>query len=252
MYIGWLPCWEDSLRAPWRGHKVRNWGLQPTAQWVPHLGSSSSNLGQAFSGHSHIDNMTARSRPLRQHHLPECEIKSVGYFNLLSFGAICYAAIICISCNINARVQMWISSLNIVLLLCSNSRARWQRAQAVEMHTAHHTQWGHWVAMPLGKGAHILRAFVVLFSKWKREFFNQVHGSGQQTQQWNNCYYSIFHCLYCLLLLSRFSRVQICATPQTAAYQAPPSLGFSRQEHWSGLSFPSPMREREKGKWHDS
>ena len=29
-------------------------------------------------------------------------------------------------------------------------------------------------------------------------------------------------------------------TPQTAAHQAPPSLGFSRQEHWSGLSFPSP------------
>ena len=31
-----------------------------------------------------------------------------------------------------------------------------------------------------------------------------------------------------LLLLSRFSCVQLCATPQTAAYQAPPSLGFSR------------------------
>ena len=51
-----------------------------------------------------------------------------------------------------------------------------------------------------------------------------------------------------LLLLSRFSRVQLCATPQTAAHQAPPSLGFSRQEHWSGLPFPSPMHEREKGK----
>ena len=40
-----------------------------------------------------------------------------------------------------------------------------------------------------------------------------------------------------LLLLSRFSRVQLCATPQTAAHQAPPSMGFSRQEHWSGLHF---------------
>ena len=38
-----------------------------------------------------------------------------------------------------------------------------------------------------------------------------------------------------LLLLSRFSHVRLCATPQTAAHQAPPSLGFSRQEHWSGL-----------------
>ena len=44
-----------------------------------------------------------------------------------------------------------------------------------------------------------------------------------------------------LLLLSRFSRVRLYATPQTAAHQAPPSLGFSRQEHWSGLPFPSPM-----------
>ena len=48
-----------------------------------------------------------------------------------------------------------------------------------------------------------------------------------------------------LLLLSRFSRVRLCATPETAAHQAPPSLGVSRQEHWSGVPFPSPMRESE-------
>ena len=44
-----------------------------------------------------------------------------------------------------------------------------------------------------------------------------------------------------LLLLSRISRVPLCATPQTAAQQAPLFLGFSRQEHWSGLPFPSPI-----------
>ena len=49
-----------------------------------------------------------------------------------------------------------------------------------------------------------------------------------------------------LLLLSCFSRVRLCVTPQTAAHQAPPSLGFSRQEHWNGLPFPSPMHESEK------
>ena len=54
---------------------------------------------------------------------------------------------------------------------------------------------------------------------------------------------SIYY-LELLLLLSCFSRVRFCATPQTAAKQAPPSLGFSRQEHWSGLPFPSPVRER--------
>ena len=55
-----------------------------------------------------------------------------------------------------------------------------------------------------------------------------------------------------LLLLSHFSRVRLCATPQTAAHQAPPSLGFSRQKHWSGLPFPSPMHESEKWKWSRS
>ena len=49
-----------------------------------------------------------------------------------------------------------------------------------------------------------------------------------------------------LLLLSCFSRVRLCATPETAAHQAPLSLGFSRQEYWSGLPFPSPMHESEK------
>ena len=44
-----------------------------------------------------------------------------------------------------------------------------------------------------------------------------------------------------LLLLSCFSCVRLCATPEMAAHQAPPSLGFSRQEHWSGLPFPSPL-----------
>jgi len=52
--------------------------------------------------------------------------------------------------------------------------------------------------------------------------------------------------LLLLLLLSRFSHVRLCATPETASYQAPLSLAFSRQEHQSGLPFPSPMHEREK------
>ena len=58
--------------------------------------------------------------------------------------------------------------------------------------------------------------------------------------------------LLLLLRLSRFSRVRPCATPETAAHQAPPSLGFSSQEHWSGLPLPSPMHESEKWKWSRS
>ena len=55
-----------------------------------------------------------------------------------------------------------------------------------------------------------------------------------------------------LLLLSRFGCVRLCATPKMAAHQAPPSLGFSRQEHGSRLLFPSPTHESEKWKWSRS
>ena len=48
------------------------------------------------------------------------------------------------------------------------------------------------------------------------------------------------------------SRVRLLATLWTAAYQAPPPMGFSRQEHWSGVPLPSPMQESEKGKWSRS
>ena len=43
-----------------------------------------------------------------------------------------------------------------------------------------------------------------------------------------------------LRVLSRFSRVPLFATSWTVACQAPLSMGFSRQEYWSGLPFPSP------------
>ena len=38
------------------------------------------------------------------------------------------------------------------------------------------------------------------------------------------------------------SRVGLLATPRSAAYQAPPPMGFSRQEYWSGSPLPSPMK----------
>ena len=45
------------------------------------------------------------------------------------------------------------------------------------------------------------------------------------------------------------SRVQLLATPWTAAYQAPPSIGFSRQEYWSGVPLPSPISQRLQQRW---
>ena len=68
---------------------------------------------------------------------------------------------------------------------------------------------------------------------------------------WNHCSHEIKRCLPCgreamtnlllLLLLSRFSHVRLCATPQMAAHQAPPSLGFSRPRtlEWVAISFSS-------------
>ena len=75
-----------------------------------------------------------------------------------------------------------------------------------------------------------------------------VHGVAESdtTERLNNI--TTYYFTLLLLLLSRFSHVWLCVTPLTAAHQAPPSLGFSRQEHWSGLPFPSPMHESEKWK----
>ena len=46
------------------------------------------------------------------------------------------------------------------------------------------------------------------------------------------------------------NHVWLFATPWTVAYQALPSVGFSRQEYWSGVPLPSPMQFLSKFKWH--
>ena len=46
--------------------------------------------------------------------------------------------------------------------------------------------------------------------------------------------------LFSIVKVKSLSRVRLFVTPWTVAYQAPPSMGFSRQECWSGLPFPSP------------
>ena len=45
--------------------------------------------------------------------------------------------------------------------------------------------------------------------------------------------------LQCMKVKSESEVPQLCANPWTAAYQAPPSVGFSRQEYWSGVPLPS-------------
>ena len=50
----------------------------------------------------------------------------------------------------------------------------------------------------------------------------------------------VSHCFHCFLIYLPWSHVQLFMTPWTATRQAPLSMGFSRQEYWSGLLFPSP------------
>ena len=59
--------------------------------------------------------------------------------------------------------------------------------------------------------------------------------SSLMPEGWKNDYSSML-----LLLLSRISHVRLLATPWTAAYQAPLSMGLSSQEYWSGVPLPSP------------
>ena len=83
-----------------------------------------------------------------------------------------------------------------------------------------------WVAMPFSRGSS--QPMSLKSATVSGEFFTTG-------ATWEALVYGLL-----LLLLSHFSRVRLCATPQMAAHQAPPSQGFSRQEQWSGLPFPSP------------
>ena len=51
----------------------------------------------------------------------------------------------------------------------------------------------------------------------------------------------LLQCMKCKVKGKSLSRVRLFATPRTAAYQAPLSMGFSRQEYWSGVPLPSPL-----------
>ena len=57
------------------------------------------------------------------------------------------------------------------------------------------------------------------------------------------------HFLLQCVKVKSLSPVRLFVTPWTAAYQAPPSMGFSRQEYWSGVPLPSPLSHAERSKY---
>ena len=98
-------------------------------------------------------------------------------------------------------------------------------------------------AMPLGQEVQMsawlqevkrVNSWSFLFSLWTRRCLQERIERIEKATRAN---------MLLLLLLSHFSCVRILATPWTAAYQAPLSMGFSRQEYWSGVPLPSPTRE---------
>ena len=74
----------------------------------------------------------------------------------------------------------------------------------------------------------------------KRKGYRAIRHSSYRTRREKKLPYP--HRLYstCFKIEQSLSPVRLFATPRTVAYQAPPSMGFSRQEYWSGLPFPSP------------
>ena len=59
----------------------------------------------------------------------------------------------------------------------------------------------------------------------------------------------LLQCMKWKVKVKSLSRVQLFATPWTAAYQAPPSMGFSKQEYWSGVPSPSLALALEPVNW---
>ena len=92
-----------------------------------------------------------------------------------------------------------------------------------------------WTAVPFSRGSSLLRD----------------QRTSLTSPAWQAGSYHKHHLGSLLLLLSRFSRVWLY-NPIDGGPPGFLSLGFSRQEHWSGLPFPSPMQESEKWKWSRS
>ena len=81
------------------------------------------------------------------------------------------------------------------------------------------------------------RIWISRYFQIAQPLFELLAGPEENPVSWTEKQQKAFEELLLLLLLNHFSHVRLCATLWTAAHQAPPSTGFSRQEYWSGLPF---------------
>jgi len=102
-----------------------------------------------------------------------------------------------------------------------------------------------WIGKILGGGNGKSFQFLHAESPWTKEP-GGLQAVGSQSQTWlkqlnmHECMYIFIVYTYLFVSVYLLSHVQLFKTPCTAAHQAPLSMGFPRQEYWSGLPFPSP------------
>ena len=145
------------------------------------------------------------------------------------------------ACNCSTGLKHMILLPEIEADSKSSCPSVWKKEQAAK--ETGHGGWAHWQLL-----LHWFQSGSKENVPWTFENFLclpceawQLPSYPRLSHQSPRCpYLSLFQDMLLLLLLSLFSHVRLCATPQTAAHQAPLSLGFSRQERWSGLPFPSP------------
>ena len=88
------------------------------------------------------------------------------------------------------------------------------------------------VSRSLGKG----KGYPLQCSRLENSRTVTVHGVSKSQTRLSDFHFTCAE----KVKVKSLSPVQLFATPWTAGHQAPPSIGFSRQEYWSGLLFPSP------------